>query len=436
MWTTMEKSVTQRPRILQMTDEKISISRVIANPPCAQPSRNRQNQKQTQFSTGRKSCHLASLKPLTHDFHNSENWLCLGLFSPNSAPFSSNCYPSKPTRRPHPHANAFLPNEPKDLLKTKETTPRTAAPTTPNPAYNRAMTGRAPGRLHGDDLIGEVLRNMQEGTFRIRRKTLVPAIYRIYLHPDDYEPFRDVVPFIAGEIRAALDEKLSSLNRTPRQVASSLIKKIRRAPAPVPQNEFVRVSDAWTVEIYPDLDEKLQPGEIEVHSELGAPQKAEYGAGSLTRRIIPQKAEAQPVAQPVDSAPTIATAVPEPPSQQQADPAEEDKTEQTKGLVFAYLRYADQEGQKAFEVTKNQVVIGRGGRSYWVDVKLETLPDVSREHCRIRRDPETGQFTVEDVSQFGTAVNGKPVGRNTASDLPRRATISLAGVIDLQWEAL
>ena len=60
------------------------------------------------------------------------------------------------------------------------------------------MTGRAPGRLQGDDLIGEVLRNMEEGLFRIRGKTLVPAIYRIYLNPEDYEPFRDVVPFIAG----------------------------------------------------------------------------------------------------------------------------------------------------------------------------------------------------------------------------------------------
>ena len=57
------------------------------------------------------------------------------------------------------------------------------------------MTGRPPGRLQGDDLIGEVLRNMEEGVFRIRRKTLVPSIYRMYLHADDYEPFRDVVPF-------------------------------------------------------------------------------------------------------------------------------------------------------------------------------------------------------------------------------------------------
>ena len=130
---------------------------------------------------------------------------------------------------------------------------------------------------------------------------------------------------------------------------------------------------------------------------------------------------------------TVATAAPQAASEKQV---EKDKSEQTKGLTLAYLRYADQHGQQTFEVTKNQVVIGRGGRSYWVDVKLDTLPDVSREHCRIRRDAETGRFTIEDVSQFGTAVNGKPVGQNASAELPRRATISLAGVIDLQWEAV
>jgi FHA domain len=292
------------------------------------------------------------------------------------------------------------------------------------------MTGRPPGRLQGDDLIGEVLRNMEEGLFHIRHKTLVPAIYRIYLSPDDYEPFRDVVPFIAAEIRTALDERLAAWNGKrgkPRRLASSLLKKIGAREA-MATSEYVRVSDAWTVEIYPDLDGKLQAGEIEVHSELGAPQKAEYGAGSLTRRIIPIKPQPE-----LDSAPTIATAPPQPTSEKQV---EKDKTEQTKGLTLAYLRYADQHGQQTFEVTKNQVVIGRGGRSYWVDVRLETLPDVSREHCRIRRDGETGRFTIEDVSQFGTAVNGKPVGQNASAELPRRATISLAGVIDLQWEAV
>src|ERR1700734_2215010 len=107
------------------------------------------------------------------------------------------------------------------------------------------MTGRPPGRLQGDALIGEVLRNMEEGLFRIRRKTLVPAIYRIYLSPDDYEPFRDVVPFIAGEIRTALDERLASWNTSPRKIAASLLKKIRVGDSAA-GNEYGRVNEGWT----------------------------------------------------------------------------------------------------------------------------------------------------------------------------------------------
>jgi len=315
------------------------------------------------------------------------------------------------------------------------------------------MTGRVAGRLQGDDLIGEVLRNMEEGLFRIRRKTLVPSIYRIYLNPEDYEPFRNVVPFIAGEIRAALDERLALWNGSKRRRASALLEKIGAAESASPPGEFVRAADQWMVDIYPDLDGKLKTGEIEIYSELGAPEKTEYGGGSLTRRIFPaQNREQEP-----EAAPTRRAALPErvsgpelinesslqagsatPPLAQPSlseggSPAEDD--ERTKGRAFAYLRYADEHGQKTFEMTRNQIVIGRGGRSYWVDLKLETLPDVSREHCRIRRDAETGRFTIEDVSQFGTAVNGKPVGRNGAAELPQRATISLAGVIDLKWEA-
>jgi pSer/pThr/pTyr-binding forkhead associated (FHA) protein len=312
------------------------------------------------------------------------------------------------------------------------------------------MTGRPAGRIQGDDLIGEVLRNMEEGLFRIRRKTLVPSIYRIYLNPDDYEPFRNVVPFIAGEIRAALDERLALWNGSKRRLASALLEKIGAGESASP-GEFVRGADQWMVDIYPDLDGKLKTGEIEIYSELGAPEKTEYGGGSLTRRIFPSPPQ-EPGAsatrrassperisgpEPInESSPRAAsaTASPAQPSLSEGESAAEED-ERTKGRAFAYLRYTDEHGQKTFEMTRNQIVIGRGGRSYWVDLKLDTLPDVSREHCRIRRDSETGRFTIEDVSQFGTAVNGKPVGRNGAAELPQRATISLAGVIDLNWEA-
>jgi hypothetical protein len=298
------------------------------------------------------------------------------------------------------------------------------------------MNARTPGRLHGDDIIGEVLRNMEEGLVRIGGKSLVPSIYRIYLSPDDFEPFRNVVPFISGEIRKALDDRLARWNRSKRSFAKGLLEKIGAGEA-IATVQVVRVADSWVVDIYPDLDGKLAPGEIEIYSDLGAPEKPEYGAGSMTRKIFPKVPD--PPESPViaDSAPTIQTndAPANAPPANATHISDAPKDDGTKGRAFAYIRYEDQEGSKTVEVTKNQIIIGRGGRSYWVDLKLETLPDVSREHCRIRRDAETGRFTIEDLSQFGTAVNGTPVGKNNSAELPVRSTISLAGVIDLQWEA-
>ena len=85
------------------------------------------------------------------------------------------------------------------------------------------------------------------------------------------------------------------------------------------------------------------------------------------------------------------------------------------------------------------MVIGRGGRSYWVDLRLETLPDVSREHCQIRRDPATGKFFIKDLSTFGTTVGGARVpssDHNVEAALPAKASIHLADVITIQFKAL
>lgn len=275
--------------------------------------------------------------------------------------------------------------------------------------------------MQGDDLVAEVLRNMEEGLFRIRKKTVVPAIYRIYLNPEDHGQFRDVEGFVCTEIRGALDERLAQWNGSKLRLARVLLEKFGAGDG-AEVGEYVRVADDWTVEIYPDVDGKLAAGEIEIHSELGAPQKPELGGGSMTRRIIPQKAEVTIAAAAVAVAPSAVAGGDFP------------EDEGTKGRAFAHLTYVDQTGPKVFEVTKNLTVIGRGGRSYWVDVRLETLPDVSREHCRIRRDPESGRFTIEDVSQFGTAVNGTPVGKDASAELPAAATISLADVVELGWQ--
>ncbi len=96
-------------------------------------------------------------------------------------------------------------------------------------------------------------------------------------------------------------------------------------------------------------------------------------------------------------------------------------------------------------MTKNQIVIGRGGRDYWTDLKLNTLPDVSREHLRLRRDAETGEFYVKDLSRLGTSVNGEKIpssveyvdgdkrDKNVEVKLASPARIGLADVLFLEF---
>jgi len=59
-------------------------------------------------------------------------------------------------------------------------------------------------------------------------------------------------------------------------------------------------------------------------------------------------------------------------------------------------------------VRKDLVSIGRGGSAHWVDVQVVSSPRVSREHCRIRRAAD-GRFFLQDVSTWGTSVDGQRV---------------------------
>src|SRR4029079_17715987 len=105
------------------------------------------------------------------------------------------------------------------------------------------------------------------------------------------------------------------------------------------------------------------------------------------------------------------------------------------------LRWRDERGEHVFEMTAPAIKIGRGGAGYWVDLALETVPDVSREHVRIRWDPASRSFFARDLSSFGTNVDGVALpprpeggGEGDEAPLPPHATIGLAGVIGLAFE--
>jgi pSer/pThr/pTyr-binding forkhead associated (FHA) protein len=172
----------------------------------------------------------------------------------------------------------------------------------------------------------------------------------------------------------------------------------------------------------------MQPGDIAIASELTLPKQPEFD-GTRTRRITTlrqgdttsrrEQVTASPAAQP-------------------AAPA---------GTVYATLAYEDRRGAQKVQMTKNQLVIGRGGVGYWVDVKLDTSADVSREHVRLRRDEGTGAFFLKDLSSIGTTIDGTAVpssvevveGRKRDKGievpLPPRARIGLANVIVLDFQA-
>jgi hypothetical protein len=271
-------------------------------------------------------------------------------------------------------------------------------------------------QISGDDIIAEILRNSEAGLFKIRQTALLPSIYHIYLHPADYDTIRPVIPALVAESRSALVEKVDELNRAgrPSKFARALGFE---AGKPV---EYKILDPDWTVEFHPDAEEKLGRGDIEVFSELASAARPEF-EGAMTRHVTRKLSDGTRTSVS-ETAPTRTM------------------------MATAYARIHHPGG--TFDMMQNQIVIGRGGKTFWVDLKVEAPPDVSREHCRIRRDPASGDFFIKDTSQYGTTVNGRAVppsvdrtsgherDANIEVALPARATISLAGVVTLEFEVV
>ena len=129
-----------------------------------------------------------------------------------------------------------------------------------------------------------------------------------------------------------------------------------------------------------------------------------------------------------------------------ATSATELRVEAARGV--AQLAYVDEQGPHIFVMRKDMVSIGRGGSAHWVDVQVTTGPRVSREHCRIRR-ADDGRFFLQDLSTWGTSVNGqrvKPFVRTSPAgqleetgqqhELARGARIQLADALLVEFQTL
>lgn len=283
------------------------------------------------------------------------------------------------------------------------------------------MTQTVANQITGDDIISELIRNADAGWFKVRYTILVPCIFNVYLHPRDYELIQPIAELIREEAVRALKERLSDLNKS--RTARPFGKRFGLAGEPRP--EYKILEKHWVIQFHGDQEERLRPGEIEIYSELGSARPKDFGAGAMTTFITRHPAGGSVAGNSEDAHSQV--------------PAR---------AVLARVRYRDSGMDKTFMMTSEEIVIGRGGKAVWVDLKLEGPADVSREHCRIRRDPKAGIFFIRDLSQFGTTVNGTPipnsvdrveggekVDRNREVLLPSPARITLADVCTLEFEA-
>jgi len=268
------------------------------------------------------------------------------------------------------------------------------------------------------EIILEIVRNMREGLEPLHYSTLPPAIFHVYLHPDDMDRLRGILPRVLDEAQRALDAELESLNR------ASIAEKLKLARRNLPK--ISPPDGGWQIHIVENTDDDCAPGDIVISSELALPAKDEFGSGSMTKRIATRRLGG------VES------------TRQSYEPA---APAPAPAGALAVIEYEDNTGHKTFYMTKDEIVVGRGGRDYWTDIKLDTLPDVSREHFRLRRDPATGQFFLKDLSRLGTTIDGAPAPSslqfdgaekrdlNREAPVPPTARIGLAGVVFLDFRS-
>jgi FHA domain len=279
---------------------------------------------------------------------------------------------------------------------------------------HRVEERRKPAR----DLIVAVLENMRRNLEPLTYSTLAPSRYLVYIHPTEYARLEGIVPILQEQTIRALAEELDKLNR--RSTIRGFSERILGYRKPSVQS----ASGEWHVEFLPDPDGEVAEGDILIDSELLLPASPELGAGERTRRITTVHSGQR-------------TTTREQTVNRTDDPSP--------ARAFAQIFHEDDAGPHSFEVVKNSVTIGRGGITYPVDIRIVSSVDVSREHARIRRDPQSGHFFLIDLSSLGTTLNGRHVPRGYTevegtkrengdeTPLPDQARIGLAETVYLQF---
>src|SRR6202171_159493 len=272
-----------------------------------------------------------------------------------------------------------------------------------------------------EEIVTLILAEMEAGMCPGYYSNLVPSVYHVYLNIDDLDRLRAIHQRIREEAVRALEEELTRLNKAPKlKLPLTDAKKRKRYEA---------LGD-FTVEFHENTDEDARENPLVIVSTFPVPSAPEDRVGTLTERVTKRSADGQ----------TSSTT-----STQRGGPID---PKRAAGIVYAHIDYEDDLGAHAYQMVKDLIKIGRGGADRWVDLKLSAKKDVSREHLQLRRDPDSGQIFIKDLSSLGTTVNGRRIpasiqrvngeesDKNLEVQLPANARIGLAGVVFLDFRAI
>jgi hypothetical protein len=270
-------------------------------------------------------------------------------------------------------------------------------------------------RVTPEEIVGLILDEMQRSITPSWYTDYVNCIYRVYLYREDLDQLAGLQSRIREQASRALDEELAKLNKPVRSLP------LVRAP----RKKRYEPLGNWSIEFLENSDDDAASNRVIVKSAAPPTPSSEFLEGPPTVRVnVPPPGSG-------DDAATRRTS--------SFGPASGDN------VVHARLSYQDDTGEHTYEMTKDRIKIGRGGANEWVDIRLLTKVDVSREHLQIRRDGSTGKFLIKDMSALGTWVNGTQItpsvvrekgvvtDRNIETEMPTKSRLNLANVVFIEF---
>jgi len=184
------------------------------------------------------------------------------------------------------------------------------------------------GRISGRTIVSELIRNMELGRLEMEYSILLPCIFNIYLHPEDYARLAAVQELIGEDARRALTARMNEWNKKP----------LGRG---APKSCKIAQSD-WRIEFFADGDGAVPRGDVEIHSELNLQTEPGYRGVKTTL---------------VDREPGVT---------QLRGVTGAGRNSRRRPEVFAEIRYRDDSGPQTYLVTQDEVRVGRGGDDLWL----------------------------------------------------------------------